>query len=143
MSPWPVCIGWPLLWDDIRTQIEADLHRERSVLREQIASALALLGKRLLEEPAVQDKLNAWWLNAADQIIVRYRHQISGLIREVVKGWDAEEVSRKVEPAIHPPVGGAVGEGDAPPFSGGASEHGSQLTFTFVSLHETLRSICR
>jgi uncharacterized membrane-anchored protein YjiN (DUF445 family) len=86
-----------LLWDDIRSQVEADLRREHSLLREHIASALVLLGKGLLAEPAVQRKLNAWWLNAVHQMVLRYRHQISGLITEVVKSWDAEEVSRKLE----------------------------------------------
>lgn len=86
-----------LLWDDIRSQVEADLRREHSLLREHIASALVLLGKGLLAEPAVQHKLNTWWLNAVHQMVLRYRHQISGLITEVVKSWDAEEVSRKLE----------------------------------------------
>jgi uncharacterized membrane-anchored protein YjiN (DUF445 family) len=85
------------LWDDIRMRIGADLDAEHSLLREHIASALVFLGKGLLEDPAVQHKLNAWWLNAVHQIVLRYRHQISGLITEVVKSWDAEEVSRKVE----------------------------------------------
>jgi len=78
-------------------RIGADLDAEHSLLREHIASALVFLGKGLLEDPAVQHKLNAWWLNAVHQIVLRYRHQISGLITEVVKSWDAEEVSRKVE----------------------------------------------
>lgn len=48
-----------VLWDDISQQVETDLRREHSVLREYIAGALALLGKRLLEDPAVQHKLSA------------------------------------------------------------------------------------
>ena len=85
------------LWNDVRARIEADLDTEHSLLREHIASALVFLGKGLLEDLAVQHKLNAWWLNAVHQIVLRYRHQISGLITEVVKSWDAEEVSQKVE----------------------------------------------
>jgi len=36
-------------------------------------------------------------LDAIHKVVVRFRHQISGLITDVVKSWDAEEVSRAVE----------------------------------------------
>ncbi len=85
------------LWNDIKARIDADLDAEHSLLRQQIAGALVFVGNGLLEDPAVQNKVNAWWLNAVHQIVLRYRHQISGLITEVVKSWDADEVSRKVE----------------------------------------------
>jgi uncharacterized membrane-anchored protein YjiN (DUF445 family) len=107
------------LWDEIRRRVKTDLDHEHSLLRGHIAGALTLLGERLLDEPPVQDKLNAWWLNAVHKIVLRYRHQISSLIREVVKSWDAEQVSRKVELEIGKDlqyiringtfVGGAVG----------------------------------
>ncbi len=45
----------------------------------------------------MRQKLNEWWLDAIHKVVVRFRHQISGLITDVVKSWDAEEVSRAVE----------------------------------------------
>lgn len=85
------------VWNDMKKAIENDLRSEHSLLRQHVASALVLLGKGLLEDRAVQQKLNAWWLSAAHHMVLRYRHQISALITDVVKSWDAEEVSRKVE----------------------------------------------
>ena len=31
------------------------------------------------------------------ELVVRYRHQISALITEVVRRWDVSDISRKVE----------------------------------------------
>jgi len=86
-----------LLWDDVRRRVQADLESEPSLIKEHIASALTVLGEALLEEAGVRQKLNEWWLDAIHKVIVRFRRQISGLITDVVKSWDAEEVSRAVE----------------------------------------------
>jgi uncharacterized membrane-anchored protein YjiN (DUF445 family) len=63
--------------------------------------------------------LNAWRLDAVEKMVLRHGHQISGLITGVVKSWDAQEVSDKVELEIGRDlqfiringtlVGGAVG----------------------------------
>ena len=86
-----------LVWDDVKSRVKADLESEPSMIRGHIADVLVALGERLLDEPGVQEKLNVWWLETVFQVVLRYRHQISSLITEVVKSWDAEEVSRKVE----------------------------------------------
>jgi len=83
-----------------RARVTADLDREHSVLRQVAASALASLGKSVRSEPAIQGKLNAWWLELARSLVVRYRRELSALITEVVKSWDAQEVSRKIEAEI-------------------------------------------
>lgn len=107
------------LWRDIRLRIQADVASDRSVIRDHVESALITLGRGLLNEPPLQDKLNAWWLDAAEKMVLRFRHEISSLIRDVVKSWDADEVARKVELEIGKDlqyiringtvVGGAVG----------------------------------
>ncbi|MFP3564139.1 DUF445 domain-containing protein [Paraburkholderia sp. SIMBA_030] len=89
-----------VLLDHARASVAADLEREHSVLREVAASALASLGRSVRSEPAIQGKLNAWWLELARSLVVRYRRQLSSLITEVVKSWDAQEVSRKIEAEI-------------------------------------------
>jgi uncharacterized membrane-anchored protein YjiN (DUF445 family) len=86
-----------LVWKEIRRRIRDDVESDSSLIARQIAAALVALGERLIEEPEVQQKLNAWWLSAIRQVALRYRHQISSLVTEVVKSWDADEVARKVE----------------------------------------------
>lgn len=107
------------LWDDVRSRVAADLQSDSSLIRRHIADALTALGERLLEAPGVREKLNAWWIEAARLAAQRFRHQISGLITDVVKSWDAEQISREIELEIGKDlqyiringtlVGGAVG----------------------------------
>ncbi|MDN7177373.1 DUF445 domain-containing protein [Caballeronia sp. SEWSISQ10-4 2] len=89
-----------VLLDQVRTRVTADVNRENSLVRAVAASLLASLGKGLRRERAMQHKLNAWWLDLAHTLVVRYRRQIPALITEVVKSWNAEEVSRKIEAEI-------------------------------------------
>lgn len=85
------------LWENIRSRVTADLRSDSPVITGHIAAALAAVGERLLEEPGVRQRLNAWWLETARALAQRFGHQISRLISSVVKSWDAGEVSRKVE----------------------------------------------
>ncbi|KVL22096.1 DUF445 domain-containing protein [Burkholderia cepacia] len=89
-----------ILLEYFRRQVESDLEREPSVIHDAIGSLLGSLGATLSREPAIQRKLNAWLRMLARELIVRHRHQLSLLIVEVVKGWDTEMVSRKVESEI-------------------------------------------
>jgi len=107
------------VWADISRRVQADLASDSSMIAEYLAGGLVTLGERLLAEPEVRQKLNAWWLDTVHRMGVRYRHQISVLITDVVRSWDAEEVSRKVELEIGKDlqwiringalVGGAIG----------------------------------
>jgi uncharacterized membrane-anchored protein YjiN (DUF445 family) len=89
-----------VLLDRLRMRVIADLHHEQSAGREALTGMLVSLGKRISREPALQHKLNAWWLALARELVVRYGRQFSALITEVVKGWNAEDVSRKIETEI-------------------------------------------
>ncbi|MFP3553101.1 DUF445 domain-containing protein [Paraburkholderia sp. SIMBA_049] len=89
-----------VLLDWLRTRVIADLGREQSAVRDTLARGLVLLGRRIGREPSIQRKLNAWWIALARELVVRYRHLLSTLITEVVKSWNADEVSRKIEVQI-------------------------------------------
>jgi len=88
------------LGNDISQWLRADIARDASLIRRAIASALVTLGQGLLDEPTLQRKLNAWWLQTVEKTVVQQRHHISLLITQVVRSWDAEDVSRKIEMEI-------------------------------------------
>jgi len=92
--------GHRALLDWLRTRVVDDLRHEQSAVRNTLSHALVALGTRIDREPSVQRKLNAWWIALAHELVVRYRHLLSALITEVVKSWNAEEVSRKIEVQI-------------------------------------------
>ena len=84
----------------VRARVNADIECKDSVVRGMAAGVLTALGKSIGDDCAIQHKLNAWWLEVARDLVVRYRHQISILITDVVKSRNAEEVSRKIEVEI-------------------------------------------
>lgn len=89
-----------VLLERVREHVLADLGSGRPAVRDMIAGTFVAIGKGVAGEPSIQHKLNAWWLDVANLLVLRHRHQLSALIADVVKGWDAKEVSRKLETEI-------------------------------------------
>jgi len=85
------------LWNDIKDRILTDVASEQSRLRETASSLLNALGSGLAKDEAMQHKLNEWLLGALETLMLAHRHQISLLITDVVKSWDARDVSEKIE----------------------------------------------
>lgn len=85
------------LWQQLRDWISADALRQDSLARAMLADLLASLGASVRDDQALQARLNDWWLRGVQFTVSRYRHLVSRLIAEVVKGWDADEISRKIE----------------------------------------------
>jgi len=88
---------YQVVWRDMKESLMADLAGDNSLIRTQLAEAFIKLGSALRDDLALQAKLNAWLLLAIEAILVQHRHQVSILITEVVRGWDAREVAEKVE----------------------------------------------
>ena len=85
------------VWRDIKERLIADLAAEHSLIRGQLADAFVKLGSGLRDDHALQAKLNSWLLKAIEAMVIRHRHQVSTLITEVVRGWDASEITQKME----------------------------------------------
>ena len=85
------------IWNDIKYRILDDVSADRSRLRETMGSILMALGAGLEKDDVLQSKLNEWLLGALQTLMLAHRHQISLLITDVVKSWDARDVSEKVE----------------------------------------------
>ncbi|MFL9965865.1 DUF445 domain-containing protein [Paraburkholderia sediminicola] len=89
-----------VLLDHVRQHVIDHLHSRQPAARGVATALLVSLGKAIAAAPALQHKLNAWWLDIAHSLVVRYRGQLPVLITEVVKSWNAQEVSRKIEAEI-------------------------------------------
>ncbi|HEU0202627.1 MAG TPA: DUF445 domain-containing protein [Burkholderiaceae bacterium] len=88
------------LWEAVKQRLLADLAGTSSALREHAARALIGAANVVREDRALQHKLNTWALQAIESLLIKHRHQVSLLITEVVKSWDAREVSARVETEI-------------------------------------------
>ncbi|SDR01663.1 Uncharacterized membrane-anchored protein YjiN, DUF445 family [Rhizobiales bacterium GAS113] len=88
------------LWADLKRDIIADLSSEPSQIRTKVAAGFMRLGATLTGDPHVRHKMNAWWLAAIKNALPRVRPAIGRWIADIVKSWDAEEITRKLETEI-------------------------------------------
>jgi len=85
------------LRDTLAARAEADLARPDSQLRHYTGTLLAALAAGVARDPVILQRLNATWLKFARTLTARHGGQIAALISEVVRGWDAQEVSDRIE----------------------------------------------
>lgn len=85
------------VWSDFKARLEADIDADGSVVRMHVRELLMKLGTGMRDDGPLQAKVDAWLKSFAEGLLVRHRHQVSALITEVVKGWDARELSEKME----------------------------------------------
>jgi uncharacterized membrane-anchored protein YjiN (DUF445 family) len=107
------------LREALASRAEADLARADSVLRHSAAALIVALAQGVARDRAIVQRLEGSWLRIVRNAASRHGGQIAALIAEVVKAWDADEVSRKIEVEIGPDlqfiringafVGGIVG----------------------------------
>ena len=85
------------LREALASYAEADLAGSDSLLRQHAAALIVALSEGVLREQSILDRLNRAWLRLARSMTSRHGAQIASLIAEVVGGWDASEVGRRIE----------------------------------------------
>ncbi|GEE01297.1 hypothetical protein nbrc107696_17430 [Gordonia spumicola] len=84
-------------WQAGKDVIEQMLDDPSSTLRTSIADAVVRLGVRIRDDQPLQDKMNTWIARIARHVAENYSTEIISVITDTVRGWDAEETSRKIE----------------------------------------------
>ncbi len=87
------------IWDELRRILLDDLAAPASRTREAARTAILSLGQTLAQDREMQARLDATVEHAA-LAVVPWRGQIGALIAEVVRGWNARTVARRLELAI-------------------------------------------
>ncbi|MFD9795803.1 DUF445 domain-containing protein [Streptomyces sp. NPDC059070] len=87
-------------WSSVRTMIIAAAEDERSELRLRARASLLSLGNRLATDARLQSKVDGWLQDAAAYVVSTYRAEITSLITDTVRSWDATDTSRKIEAHI-------------------------------------------
>ncbi|WP_413101475.1 DUF445 domain-containing protein [Streptomyces sp. Inha503] len=87
-------------WASVRAMIVAAAEDERSELRQRARAAILSLGRRMVTDPRLRDKVDGWLEDAAVYVVTTYRDEITSLISETVASWDADHTSRKIEAHI-------------------------------------------
>jgi uncharacterized membrane-anchored protein YjiN (DUF445 family) len=85
------------VWGEIKDSILSDLSEPESVLKEKTKDVIRRIHCKALSDVYLRERLNNWIRNALISTLISNREEISGLIAETVKKWDAATMSRKLE----------------------------------------------
>ncbi|RGE18777.1 DUF445 domain-containing protein [Leucobacter sp. wl10] len=84
-------------WATARAALVEMLEDPRGELRQRITGALQDFGRKLLEDPTLQFKIDVWVMEVAEHLVRSYRHDIASVVSETVQRWDAREAAEKIE----------------------------------------------
>lgn len=84
-------------WQAGKAVIEQMLDDPRSTLRTSLSDGVIRLAVRIRDDQPLQNKMNSWMARAARHVAENYSTEIISVITDTVRGWDAEETSRKIE----------------------------------------------
>ncbi|OIV36658.1 hypothetical protein BIV57_15225 [Mangrovactinospora gilvigrisea] len=84
-------------WTSVRTLMVEAAEDEDSTLRVRVRSGIQSFGEKLSTDPNLQGKADGWLEDAAAYLVGTYRKEITSLITDTVKAWDAIETSKKIE----------------------------------------------
>ncbi|WP_125611899.1 DUF445 domain-containing protein [Specibacter cremeus] len=84
-------------WDTVKRALLEAVDDPDSELRKKFTGAIRDFGTRLVTDPDLAAKTNAWISEAASYLVRTYRHEIASIITDTVERWDAVETSEKIE----------------------------------------------
>lgn len=85
------------LWDEIRDALMRDLALPAPRSRRMLAGAFTALGRTVLEDAAIRDRLRLRFETLVTRFVVPWRREIGALIIEVIARWDARTVTERLE----------------------------------------------
>jgi uncharacterized membrane-anchored protein YjiN (DUF445 family) len=85
------------LWGDVKYRIITDAERPDSNIRQQINTSLQSLSNALLNDETVRNRVNTWLQQVLLSIIINRKSEITAIISDTVKKWDADTMSDRVE----------------------------------------------
>lgn len=84
-------------WGTVKNALLGAVDDPDSELTVKFKAAVRDFGSRLVSEPELAGKVNAWIGDASAYLVRTYRSDIAGVITDTVARWDAEETSQKIE----------------------------------------------
>jgi uncharacterized membrane-anchored protein YjiN (DUF445 family) len=84
-------------WGTVKSALLSAVDDPNSDLTVKFKAAVRDFGTRLVNDPELAGKVNAWIGDAAGYLVRTYRKDIAGVITDTVARWDAEETSQKIE----------------------------------------------
>ncbi len=85
------------LWTSAQDSLAEMVTDPESGLRQQLTEQLGRLGQSLQHDPDLAAKVDRWVADAVVHVVTSYRDDVTGVISDTVRAWDAEETSSRIE----------------------------------------------
>ncbi len=85
------------IWNEISVYLSRESADPNSRIRRKIETGIMQFGDALLHSPEMQKQVNEWISDVVLYVVGHYRDEISAVISETVKRWDAEATSQRIE----------------------------------------------
>lgn len=85
------------LGETLRSSVLDALEDPTSTLRTRMASGLAGLGRRVVDDAGLRARLDAWSADTLVGLVERYGPELASVISTTIQRWDAREASDKIE----------------------------------------------
>jgi uncharacterized membrane-anchored protein YjiN (DUF445 family) len=85
------------LWSELKKGLLEQTADPESELRTRLEGAAAAFGRVLVEDSALQEKIDRWVESAALYVVKQERHQVAELIAATVARWDPDEAAQRIE----------------------------------------------
>jgi uncharacterized membrane-anchored protein YjiN (DUF445 family) len=85
------------IWRDVKQRLISDAMSADSQMVVKLDDAFRAFSNDLLGDPKIQSKLNQWIRIVATETIVARRETIADMVARVIRKWDADTMSRKLE----------------------------------------------
>ncbi len=90
------------LWADAKTQLRAQADDPESELRQRLASAIAAVGARLCEDPALSGRVTEAIESGARYVAAQFSDEIGNIVTTTISRWDGEETAHRLELLLGP-----------------------------------------
>ncbi len=84
-------------WSTAKTMLLDAAEDPSSELRLRVTETLMQVGRRLVFDAGLREKLDGWLADAAGYVVRHYAAEITTVITDTVERWDGAETARKVE----------------------------------------------
>ncbi|MFN5583648.1 DUF445 domain-containing protein [Gemmatimonas sp.] len=88
------------VWGDVKDRLAKyaeTLADETTAAPDQLERWLGGLGQKVLDDPVLAEKVNAWIVELVTYSVEQAREEVAALIATTVSAWDANATSRKIE----------------------------------------------
>lgn len=85
------------IWNEISAYLSQQSADPDSRVRRRIESGIRQFGDALMQSPEMREQVNDWISDIVMYVVGHYREEISLLISETVKNWDADATSQRIE----------------------------------------------